>query len=799
MWARRLEVARGSARTLLMMTTMLAPLAAHAEAAPAAEPAATGDAAGTVGEILVTAQKRKENLQKVPMSITALSSETLQHLKVQNTEDVIKFLPSVAFTSAGPGNTHLFFRGIASGENFNHSASQPTVGVYLDEQPITTITGELDLHMYDIARVEALAGPQGTLYGSSSEAGTVRIITNQPQIGKLEARVDLTGSTTSHGDPSGTVEGMINLPIGQHAALRIVGWYDRAGGYIDNVERTTYFPTAQISVNNAESVKKNFNDVETWGGRAALKVELGDDWTIQPSIQGQKQLSHGSFAYDKSVGMLETALKFTPYHDDSWIQTGLVVQGKIGSLDLTYAGSYLQRHDDGVSDYSDYSYFYDVYYGQVNHNDAGQVIDPSQYIQAKGERFYLMSHELRLASDQTKPLRFQAGLFMERQEHQISLYYNVNGLAASESVPGAQGSWWLTREKRVDRDYAGFGQISYDILPKLTITGGGRVYNYNNSLVGFAGVSTKSCIGDAVLAGTPCTTIGVVNADGSVSPRKATGTGFLHKLNLEYKFDNNRMAYFTWSRGYRPGGINRQAAAGPYAPDYLTNFELGFKTSWFDNHLRFNGALYWENWKNIQFSYLTSVGGVVMTVVDNAGNATVKGIEYSLEATPVQGLSFKTAGSFNDARLDDNYCKIKGTADCSGSGNYVMAPAGTQLPTTPRFKGTTFVRYDKELPGSLNDWTGHMQASISYQSSSRNDLRSVDYAYLGSRPGFATIDLEIGVASAKWTAELFVKNLTDNQTDLYRYAECAPSTCGGRSYAYVSRPRQVGIHVGRSF
>ncbi|MDR3473767.1 MAG: Plug domain-containing protein, partial [Devosia sp.] len=152
-------------RMAVVMSTMLTPLVAHAENAVNNGPEAT------ISEVVVTAQKRQENLQKVPMSVTALSTETLRSLKVEDTGDVIKFLPSVSFTSQGPGYSHFFFRGVASGENFNHSGSQPTVGVYLDEQPITTVTGELDVHMYDIARIEALAGPQGTLYGSSSEAG----------------------------------------------------------------------------------------------------------------------------------------------------------------------------------------------------------------------------------------------------------------------------------------------------------------------------------------------------------------------------------------------------------------------------------------------------------------------------------------------------------------------------------------------------------------------------------------------------------------------------------------------------
>lgn len=790
-------------RKTLFFTTVLGPLAAYSQSAPNAELTQSQGAAAApspeMEEIIVTAQKRQESLQDVPASITAIPAKLIEEMKIESITDVIKLLPSVDFISQGPGQSHFFFRGISSGEAFNPSAAQPTVGVYLNEQPITTITGELDLHMYDIARIEALAGPQGTLYGSSSEAGTIRIITNQPELNHSEVKIDAIGSMTQNGDPNNTFEGVINEPLGENAAIRLVGWTDHEGGYVNNVYQTTYFPNAGLLTNNAGAVKDDFNDVQTEGGRVSLLYNLNDRWTIEPMIQGQKQLSHGIFAYETQLGLRDTGMKIIPYQDDRWIQAGLTVLGKVGSLDLTYAGSYLDRHIDGISDYSDYSYFYDIFYDQVNYNNAGKPIDPSQEIHDQGEHFSLWSHELRVASDQTARLRFQAGVFAERQAHLISQYYDVNDLGTAQSVPGLPGTWWLTREQRVDRDYAGFGEVSYDILPKLTATVGGRLYRYDNTLVGYSSNSSPSCVGPAVVPGTPCTTVGVLNANGTVSPSEAEKDGSLHKVNLDYKFDTRHMMYFTWSDGYRPGGINRYGAAAPYQPDYLTNYEFGAKTSWFDNRLRANAAIYYETWDNIQFSHIQNFSGFAITIVDNAGNATVKGFEYSIEATPVRGLTVSTMGSFNDASLRENYCLIKGPADCSGAGNAVLAPAGTPLPITPRFKGTTFLRYEQPLAGSLSGFTAHTQASVSYQTSARNDLKTSDFAVTGELPGYSTTDLEVGLANTTWTFDLFAKNVFNNEADQYRYAECLLSTCGGRLYAYFVHSREIGLHVGAKF
>ena len=222
------------ATALLMAGSILA-------SAPALAQEADDAAAAADDEIIVTAQKREENLQNVPISIQALSTRKLDQLGISDFNEFTKQLPSVSFQTSQPGSTTVYMRGVASGGDGNHSASLPSVGVYLDEQPVTTIGGTLDVQIYDIARIESLAGPQGTLYGASSQAGTIRIITNKPDSSGFAARADAELNTVKGGKQGGKLEAMVNVPLGENAAIRVVGWAKHAAGFIDNVRATRNF------------------------------------------------------------------------------------------------------------------------------------------------------------------------------------------------------------------------------------------------------------------------------------------------------------------------------------------------------------------------------------------------------------------------------------------------------------------------------------------------------------------------------------------------------------------------------
>jgi iron complex outermembrane recepter protein len=784
--------------------------------------------------VVVTAEKRSEDLQRVPLSIQALGTEKLEELHVSDFNDYVKYFPSVTYTAGGagggnasPGFANISMRGIVSGNDGNHSGPLPTVGVYLDEQPITTIGGTLDMHLYDIDRVEVLSGPQGTLYGASSEAGTIRIITNKPDASGFSAAYDVQGNTVAHGNEGYTAEGYVNVPLADNMAIRIVAWSEHDAGYIDNVATTRTYPgnasegVPPITVNNFPYVKNNFNTVDTYGARMALKVDLNANWTIEPSLVAQWENSDGLFAYDPSVGNLKVAQYNPDFLHQNWYQAALTVTGKIGDLDLTYSGGHMDWWIRGESDYADYSYWYDKLFPSsfpsYFYNNSNNPIAPTQYI-LEGDHFIKDSHELRIASPSTDRLRFIGGLFFERQQHWILQNYQINDLATSISVPGWPDTIWLTDQERVDQDMAAFGDVSYDILPNLTLTGGLRLYDYNNTLKGFFGfgagfsshTGVSQCFGPGEFHNAPCTDL----------DQSTVGTGNTHKVNLTYRVDDARMVYFTWSTGFRPGGINRRTDdAGDYAPDKLTNYEVGWKTQWLDNTLRFNGALFLEKWDNVQFPFL---GANSFTIIQNAGDATSKGIESDFEWKPIAPLTISGSTAVTDANLDTNYCGFNNpatkepiTGNCAANEAAAgltpfpaEAPAGTQLPITPKYKGNLTTRYD--FP--LWDFAAHIQGSVQAQSSSWADLRTLA-AYppfapselvplrsaLGKQPGFASFDFSAGIDTQSWSLELFVENAFDEGAQQYRYAECVTQVCDAQTYVVPSRPRLIGIKFGQKF
>ena len=752
-------------------------------------------------DIVVTASKREENLQDVPMAITAIGTERLDELQVKEFQDVVKFLPSVTIQTLAPGFSQVYFRGVASGENANHSTSLPTVGTYLDEMPITTIQGALDIHAYDLARVEALAGPQGTLYGASSMAGTIRMITNKPDTSGTYGSMGLELNSLAHGDVGGVAEGFVNVALSERAALRLVGWYRHDAGYIDNIAGSRTYPTSGITQTNDDLVEKNYNDVDTYGARLALGIELDDNWTVRPTVMGQIQKAHGSFAQERSkavTGDLQTVQYNPERSDDKWIQAALTIEGKIGNWDLTVTGGHLRRKTLTDSDYSDYAYFYDALYGSgaaLKDND-GNLISPNQYIQGI-DRYKRSFGEIRVASPADARIRFIGGLFWQRQSHNIEQNYRIDDLADNLQVPGTTDNIWFTKQLRVDRDYAAFGEVSFDITDRLTLTGGGRVYKFDNSLVGFFGYSNPGysdnpiylCQGPAIVAGSPCT-----NLD-----KRTKKTDFIHKLNLTYKFTDDVMVYATWSRGFRPGGINRRGSLPPYGPDRLDNYELGWKSSF--GPVRFNGAVYQEDWNNIQLSFLGDNG---LTEVRNAGIARIRGVEADLSYRS-GGFSLTLGGAYNDAKIRRDFCAIANDAfDCTTPGNEELAPAGSRLPVTSKFKGNAVARYDFPVSGL----DGHVQFAVNHIGKRRSDLRPFQNGIVGNFGAYTTADFSIGVKSEDWSAELFATNLFDSRGVINSAVQCDEAVCGdadngtpngGIFYDNVIRPRLIGIKVSKDF
>ncbi len=744
-----------------MVVAQAAFVRANAQTVPV-QTADAGSAPKGIEEVLVTASKRTEKLQKVPQSIEVLDNRKLRQLDITEFQDYIKYVPSLGSQNFGPNATTLYLRGVVDGGNANHSGPLPTVGSYLDEMPTTTIGGTLDVHLYDMARIEVLAGPQGTLYGASSESGTVRFITNQPNPSKFEAGYSLEGNTVDHGGLGGIAEGFVNIPITDKVALRLVAYDEHDAGFIDNVPATRTFPTAAgifgpaaATINNDKFAKKDFNPADTVGGRAALRIDLNEDWTITPQVIFQDQRNNGTFAFEPSVGDLKVE-RFQPdTARDRWVQAALNVSGHIGDYTLTYAGGFFVRDEVTQTDYTDYSIFYDQprfgSYGLYwTGNDGLPLKNPSQEIDGK-DHFTKESNEIRLASPADDRLRFVIGAFQEEQGHRIIQDYLIQDLGDSITVPGWKNTWWLTDQQRTDRDVAAFGEVTYDVTDKFSILGGVRPYYYDNSLYGFFGFSSgfsshtgvATCTPGKVFEDAPC-----VDLD-----KRTVGSGETHKINLTYKIDPDKLIYFTYSTGYRPGGINRRADQGLYDSDELINFEVGFKSSWLDHRLTWNSALYDEDWNQFQFAFL---GLNSFTIVKNAPSANIKGAETAVDFRATDQLTLGGGLTLTDARLASAFCTdFNGTVlgGCSGANvdPDSIAAKGAALPFTPSVKGYATARYT--FP--IFDWEGYLQGDVSFQSRAEAGLRTSDKELLGSMPSYAVAGLSAGVTKKPADAGLF--------------------------------------------
>ncbi len=777
-------IGRSGITALLASTMLLGSGVAFAQTATAPDDALDGD-------IIVTAQKRNESIQKVPISLQALSPAVLEEHQVNAFDDYVKLLPSVSYQSFGPGQSQLFFRGIASGGDGLPGGALPTTGVYLDDIPVTTIGALLDVHPYDIARVEALSGPQGTLFGASSLSGTLRIITNKPDPSKFEGGFDLQGNKFGEGGYGGVAEAFVNVPLSETIAARAVGFYKHDAGFIDNTPASrTYIlgdtdPTNDITINNAALVKKNFNEADTYGGRLALGIELDDNWTVRPSIIAQHLKTEGSFLYDPRAGDLEVHDFVDSFTTDKWFQAALTIEGKLSDWDVVYSGGYMKRSIDIQSDYSYYTVYYDQATSYTTFPTAtGGFLDPTQVFH-NNQKLTKQTHELRVSSPAENPFRLTAGMFMQRQQNDNIAEYLIPGLATSTAGLAVVGdNIFYTDTHIVARDYAMFGQANYDITPELTLTGGIRAFFYKNTLNGFSGFqSTALSFGCAIPVTDACQSI----------DKKASESGETHKVTLTYQIDPDRMVYATYSTGFRPGGNNRRPGINPYDSDTIDNFELGWKTSWFDRKLRLNAAVYYEKWNKLQYA-LSPVGSAGVTNVYNAGDARVYGAEVDF-ALQLGQLTLSGSGAYNDAKLTTNFCQIgaSGNSDCTTG--VFAAPKGTRLPVQPKFKGNATARYEFQL-GTMESF---VQGSVLHQGSTRSYLGIVEGTILGDTPSFTTFDFSVGGKIDNWSIEAFIQNAFDERGQLSRNSFCAPIYCGQFARVYPIKPQIFGLKVAQRF
>jgi outer membrane receptor protein involved in Fe transport len=776
-------------------------------------------ASGQLEEIVVSATRREINLQNVAQSVTALSTADIERQALQGVADVIGALPSVSLTSSMPGRNSIVMRGVATGSEEFRTDSQ--VAVYLDDQPMTSISQQVEVRLIDLARIEALPGPQGTLFGSSSQSGTIRYITNRPDPTGFSSQLDAELGTTEGGDESYDLSGHVNIPVTDNIAIRAVGFYALEGGYVDNV----LGPTLMGDRDNADVVEDNWNDYQTWGGRIAARWQISPEWESTLSLVSQFSEADGGWESDPELGDYKITRFFDEYRDDDWYQGSLTVKGDLGFAELSLTASYFDRSIKYEWDNANYSQWRSAYYGGFDPTyetgydtlyNTGVLIGPTFNDQTQDRWAY----EARLTSQGESRLAWMAGAFFEDVNDQwhygaelpglveTAAWYAANIYACSDDAAAYDIAcplaptdiYYSNRYRKNVKQTALFGEVTYDLTDRWSITGGARWFEYDRTY-------RES---NEVPLGLPA---GNDFAGGAINESSDTESDKVFKAATQFQIDDDRMVYFLYSEGFRLGGSNSERAAAEgdipltYEPDKLSNYEVGLKSQWFEDSVQVNVSLFYMEWDQIQLntSGTDANNPWWLRGTFNGGAAEQKGVEMNgaWQVTPafqIEGSVFLGDPEFTEDTIYPN--------------GELGIPAGTVMPLSPEQKYWVAVEYS--MPGLFdldgNFWT---RMSYSYQSEIWNGTDALaDFVNAGTPeeradaldqklPSFSTATLQLGyTATSGWEASLVVRNLFDESGYNYLGTSDYGDYFGDPRFRYVrtlQRPRTISLSFSKKW
>tara|TARA_Y100001947_G_scaffold150929_1_gene150566 strand:+ start:2163 stop:4625 length:2463 start_codon:yes stop_codon:yes gene_type:complete len=776
----------------------------------------TAFAATEIEEVIVTATKRASSAQEIPVTVNVLDETTMDDVAIGNFDDYVRHLPNVSSASVGPGRATVYIRGMAvqpitvllSGAQ----GTTPNVALYLDEQPVTAPGRNLDVYATDIQRIEVLPGPQGTLFGASSQAGTIRLITNKPQVDAFATGADVTMSNTKDGDMSTAIEAFINIPVNDRMAVRGAFYSVSEGGYIDNVlgsfttdPAINPLSTASASAvryeaaNNGALVESDFNDSYYKGARISGSYALTPDerWMLEDvdvlvQHTTQELGSDGVFDFDPEVGDLDVNRYFPDRLSDEFGLTSWTVSGRAGALDLMYTGGYLDRKVEQMVDYTGYnnsgawiSYYTCTYSNPayvVNYGVDSRFITPGGrecLSPVKGAILHQSqertTHEFRFTTPEENRIRLTAGVFIDEFEIETQddyLYEASTDLGFVPNAPiaaaaqvnastRAPGITFFNDIRRTEEQVAFFGEVSYDLSDKVTALIGMRRYDLE---IDFEGSSN---FGDGIFQGSPG--VGVTNQDrgrdydvsGGHSKDPREFDDIITKFTLSYTPKDNVLLFATISEGYRPGGWNRgggipsvnpafPTVTANYNTDDVDNIEFGWKATLADGSVQLNGNVYFIEWTNMQVTRFDPQNVSILTFVENAADADIKGVEADLIWNVDENWTINAAISINDTELTDVYGQA-----------VELAAIGSQLPLMPDLQTTIRARRDWVTD---EGYEAFVQLGLQTGSDSYSSLVAVNRR---DQDAYATVDLSMGVSRDEWSAGLFIENLTDERVDQY--------------------------------
>ena len=726
-------------------------------AACTAQIAAAADAdEGGLAEVVVTAQRFNSTVQNTPISLSAVTGDQLDASGINTVEGLAHEVPGLSLRSAGPGQTEYEARGLASS-----GGSSPTVGFYLDDVPLappaTSQTGKvvIDPNLYDIDRIELLRGPQGTLYGSGSMGGTVRVITNQPKLDEFEGSVQGTLSDTQGGSGNGSGNFMLNLPVGDTLAVRVVGGDSYRSGWIDRVVLNPFpedvpssalpaYGRGNVLAAPVQNVVTNVNTESQDDARVTVLFKPNADFSLVGTALYQHMSMGGYDEFDNPPGshyLANYAVANIEEPVKDWFHFySLTGTANLGFADLTSTSGYFQRHETQTQDASEsISYFTGIYpYAAIPFSEVDITRQFSQ--------------ELRLTSKDEGALHWVGGLFYSDDSSDWD-EFSFSSNPAYDATGIANGVVYNGDQFYRVRQYAAFADGSYKITDQWKVEAGARWYHYK---------SLTNVYGDGFFA--PVST-------GSTFIDTVTDSGFNPRFDLSYSPNDDLNTYVSASKGYRPGGPSYgpfPALAGcplgtppPYKSDSIWDYEVGEKAKLFDNWLTINSDFYYIKWSNVQETVAVPCG---YTYEANAGDGRSFGPELEVNAKLSANWSVAASASYTDAKINHPSSAFiaavltnpvpGGISGCPNANNCTIP-----ILNVPKYGGSLALTYttkvfgDYQLTGRIADVLVGPEYDQAYQ-------------FGIPLPSYSLANARLGLAGDRWNVALFVDNLTNKVAEL---------------------------------
>ena len=714
-------------------------------------------------EVIVTALRRTSSLQNTPISITALTGERLTQMGAFDIMDYAGFVSGLTVVDTGPGQRRLVIRGI-------QGIGEAQVGLYYGEVPVTGTPGpetdagtrQPEILLFDTDRIEILKGPQGTLYGSGSMSGTVRIIFREPNLSDTEKAFDGRISQTRYGKSNYQLHGRFNLPlVTDKVAFRAVGYYQSNSGYVDSVPLNL----------------KDINSTVNWGTRLQLKVQPKDSLSVLfTAILQRMNLQSLNHWYPSDTPFQNEDLIRSRFRDKTDI-FNLKITRHFSEMVMQFSSSYYQRDIIHQWDTSNLFINLDRDFACRNLNAGGncntaQISQTDDLINTllplivhQPQELANWTNEIRLRNEKDGPLSWTMGAFLEKRSASFtSQIFHVEDPTGKATLSQKQLHRNSTEELR---QIAFFGEIEYAISNKFSVTFGSRYFMYSKEITG------------ETLSGIPLLNI-IPRAKESI---KFDEGQWLIKMHAAYRFNEDILVYAQASEGYRIGGANQLIGLPenltPYAADSLWNYEIGAKTSWLDKRLILNSSVYWIDWNNMQVRGVTKDG--TFGFVSNAGAARIKGGEIELSLYPLERLLLSLSLNYNDAQLVENqtnpFLREEGRK-------------GDRIPFVPKLTYSVYSQYEWPIKTELK---ATLMASLRYVGQSNSDFNT-DAPFNEKMGDYMVINLRAGLAYDNWNIYLFADNVFDTLALTRRR-----SSEFWDKQSFSLAPRTIGIGIRGTF